>query len=178
VTLPIETRRLVLRPFREADLDEFVAYRNDPDLARFQSWDGISPQAAMAFLRANSVRCLGTPGQWQQIAIALGPGERLIGDIGLFLREDGRGAELGFTLAGGHQGRGFAAEAVTGLADALFGQSHLESLEAVTDTRNLRAMALLERLGFQVQATAEAIFKGSPCQEHTYTLSRATWMVR
>ena len=80
------------------------------------------------------------------------------------------------TLADGHQGHGFAAEAVTDLADAPFGQSHLESLAAVTDTRNVRAMALLERLGFQVQVTAEAIFKREPL--HTDTLSRAAWMAR
>ena len=37
--IEIVTERLRLRPFRAADLPAFVAYRSDPDVARFQSWD-------------------------------------------------------------------------------------------------------------------------------------------
>jgi RimJ/RimL family protein N-acetyltransferase len=176
VTLPISTQRLVLRPFREADLGEFLSYRNDPDVARLQSWEGIEPHAAAAFLRKNAESCLGRPGQWQQIAIALVAGDRLIGDIGLFLRDGGGSAELGFTLASRHQGRGLAREAMDGLIDALFARPGLERLEAVTDTRNAPAMALLERLGFEIDSTADAAFKGIICREHTYALSRAAWL--
>ena len=176
MNLPISTEKLVLRSFRDADLDEFLAYRNDPDVARFQSWEGVSRDGAAAFLRSNTQSSLGTPGCWQQIAIALSPGDRLIGDIGLFLRSDGCSAELGFTLAGRHQGRGLAREAMVGLIDALFDRPGLERLEAVTDTRNVSAMALLARLGFEIHSTAEAVFKGIVSQEHTYTLSRRAWL--
>lgn len=176
MTLPISTQRLVLRPFREADLGEFLAYRNDPDVARLQSWEGIESEAAAALLRKNAEPRLGRPGQWQQIAIALGGGDHLIGDIGLFLRDDGSSAELGFTLASRHQGRGLAKEALSGLIETLFALPGFERLEAVTDTRNARAMSLLERLGFQIRSTADASFKGITCQEHTYSLSRAAWV--
>lgn len=175
-SLPIATRRLVLRPFRDVDLDEFVAYRNDPEVARFQYWEGISREEAAAFLRGNARVCVGLPGQWQQIAVALAPGDRLIGDLGVFLRADGASAELGFTLSSRHQRRGMAQEAVTGLIDGLFERPGLERLEAVTDARNLAAMALLAGLGFAIRSTAEAAFKGTVCQEHTYSLSRATWI--
>jgi RimJ/RimL family protein N-acetyltransferase len=175
MSLPISTQKLVLRSFRDADLEEFLAYRNDPDVARFQYWEGISRDEAVAFLRKNTGSSLGIRGQWQQIAITLGSGDRLIGDIGLLLRDDGCSAELGFTLASRHQGRGFAREAMVGLIDALFDRSGLERLEAVTDARNVSAMALLARLGFEIHSTAEAVFKGIGCQEHTYTLSRAAW---
>lgn len=176
MNLPISTEKLVLRSFRYADLDELLAYRNDPDVARFQSWEGISRDTAAAFLRRNTQFSLGTLGQWQQIAIALSPGDQLIGDIGVFLRGDGCSAELGFTLAGRHQGRGLALEAMVGLIDALFDRPGLERLEAVTDTRNVSAMALLARLGFEIHSTSEAVFKGIGCQEHTYILSRVAWL--
>lgn len=176
MNVPISTERLVLRSFRDADLDEFLAYRNDPDVARFQSWERISHDGAVAFLRGNTQSSLGTPGRWQQIAIALRPGDHLIGDIGLFLRDDGRSAELGFTLAGRHQGRGLAREAMVGLIDALFDRPGLERLEAVTDTRNVSAIGLLARLGFEIHSTEEAVFKGIDGQEHTYTLSRVAWL--
>ena len=175
MSLPISTETLVLRPFRDTDLDAFLAYRNDPNVARLQYWEGISLDEAVLFMRRNSSSSLGTPGQWQQIAIALGSDDRLIGDIGLLLRDGGRTAELGFTLAGQDQGRGLAREAMVGLIDALFGQPQLERLEALTDTRNVSAMALLARLGFGIHSSAEAVFKGIACREHTYSLPREAW---
>ncbi len=175
LNLPISTGAVVLRSFRDGDLDEFLGYRNDPDVARLQYWEAISHDEAAACLRKNAHACLGTPGEWRQIAIALNPGDRVIGDIGILLREDGCSAELGFTLASRYQRRGLAREAMVGLIDALFDRAGLERLEAVTDTRNVSAMALLCRLGFEIQSTAEAVFKGIGCEEHTYVLSRATW---
>jgi hypothetical protein len=38
----------VLRAFRDGDLDDFLAYRNDPGVARFQYWEGASPAEGMA----------------------------------------------------------------------------------------------------------------------------------
>ena len=167
-SLPIATSGLVLRPFREADLDALIAYRNDPEVARYQEWEGISRDDALALVRAHTRDCLGTPGRWQQIAITLAPGGELIGDIGLFVRADGRSAELGFTLSGQYQGRGLAREALSGLIARLFERAGLERIEAVTDARNAAAMALLARLGFAIASTADAAFKGGMCREHTY----------
>jgi len=176
VSLPILTERLVLRPFRDEDLDALVAYRNDPEVARYQDWDGISRDDALSLVRAHTETSLGCPGRWQQIAIARGG--QLVGDLGLFVSADGRSAALGFTLARGYQGLGLAREALAGLIGALFEQMELERLEAVTDTRNARAMALLAALGFTVASTADATFKGGVCQEHTYVLRRRADGVR
>src|SRR4051794_14580532 len=54
MNLPISTKTLVLRPFRAGDLDALVAYRNDLDIARFQYWEGISLDEAVAFVRRNA----------------------------------------------------------------------------------------------------------------------------
>ena len=35
----LTTQRLVLRRFRPQDLDAFVAYRSDPEIARYQGWE-------------------------------------------------------------------------------------------------------------------------------------------
>ena len=176
VSLPIVTERLVLRPFRDEDLDALVAYRNDAEVARYQDWDGISREDALAMVRSQRQTSLGAPGRWQQIA--LDRGGELVGDLGLFLGADGRSAALGFTLARQHQGFGLAREALSGLIDALFERPDLERLEAVTDARNAPAMALLGRLGFTIGSTADATFKGGECREHTYVLPRRADRVR
>jgi hypothetical protein len=54
-TVQIQTDRLLLRRFRHADLDAFVAYRSDEDVARFQSWDdSYSMAEAERFLADDS----------------------------------------------------------------------------------------------------------------------------
>ena len=38
----IESQRLNLRRFKHSDPAPFVAYRNDPEVARYQSWGSCS----------------------------------------------------------------------------------------------------------------------------------------
>src|SRR5215208_4207025 len=48
----LTTARLVLRRFRSEDLDAFVAYRSDPETARYQSWEApYRPSQARQFLQ-------------------------------------------------------------------------------------------------------------------------------
>jgi hypothetical protein len=75
-----ETVRLRLRPFIESDLPAFIAYRNDPIVARYQSWEGISEAEAEAFLREQQAIQPGIPGQGMQIAIEYKETGVLIGD--------------------------------------------------------------------------------------------------
>ncbi len=35
----MESKRLILSRFEDSDLTPFAAYRNDPKVARYQSWD-------------------------------------------------------------------------------------------------------------------------------------------
>ena len=39
--------RVMLRRFQHADVAKFVAYRSDPQVARFQSWDAPYPRDAV-----------------------------------------------------------------------------------------------------------------------------------
>src|ERR1700676_4946118 len=65
----IETPRLRLRRFTESDLPTFIAYRNDPLVAKYQSWEGISASEASAFLQEQKETRPGVPGQGMQIAM-------------------------------------------------------------------------------------------------------------
>jgi RimJ/RimL family protein N-acetyltransferase len=44
----LTTQRLVLRRFGPEDLDAFVAYRSDPEVARYQSWEAPTGPAKLA----------------------------------------------------------------------------------------------------------------------------------
>ena len=67
----LETARLRLRRFRDDDLARFMAYRNDPEVARYQNWERISLAEAQAFIQAERDVRLGVPGIGAQIAIEL-----------------------------------------------------------------------------------------------------------
>ena len=68
--LILETPRLLLRPFRDSDLAPFVAYRSDPTVAKYQSWDApYTPAQAKEFIEELQQVRPATPGEWYQIAI-------------------------------------------------------------------------------------------------------------
>jgi hypothetical protein len=77
--LPLSSARLVLRRFTSRDVEAFLAYRNDPVVARFQSWQSCSPDQAEAFVARQELQQIGEPGQWLQIGIVLKQKIRLLG---------------------------------------------------------------------------------------------------
>ena len=176
-----ETARLRLRRLRDGDLPAFMAYRNDPEVARYQGWDGITePQACRFIAQQRDVR-LGEPGQGCQVAVALRDTDQLIGDC-YFLVDDRepRQAEIGYSLARAHQGRGNAAEAVAALLTWLFQTFDLHRVVAVCDCRNVRSIALLERLGLRREGhfLQNTWFKGAWADEYSYAVLRDEWLGR
>src|SRR2546429_7234469 len=83
----LETARLILRHFTDADLVPFMAYRNDPVVARYQGWEGISEAEAHSFIEEQKMVQPGVPGQWFQIAIELKEMGTLVGDCALKINE-------------------------------------------------------------------------------------------
>lgn len=142
----VRTERLVLRRFRLADAEQFAAYRSDPVVARFQSWEPPMPLAeARETVERFAQGDPSAPG-WFQYAV-----ERdsvLIGDVALKLHENLMQGELGYTFATQYQGKGYASEAVRGLLDHLFVERGLHKVSAECDVRNVASARLLERVGF------------------------------
>jgi RimJ/RimL family protein N-acetyltransferase len=113
---------LTLRRLTEADLPHFLAYRNDPIVARYKEWDSpFTERDLMKIIQAQRERQPGVPGQWFLFAIALKSSNVLIGDCAFRTFEDDvRQAEIGYTLARTYHGKGFASEAVTCVLDYAF----------------------------------------------------------
>ena len=171
----IVTERLELRPFRAGDLPAFVAYRSDPSVARFQSWDTTFSLADAERFLAEQHVSFGAPGEWVQLAAVDRVSGALCGDCAV--RVEGRMAELGVTFAPGHQGRGLAGEALRAVVDRLFVEHELHRVFAETDDRNTAVHRLFERLGFRREARlVEADwFKGEWTTLRVYALLRREW---
>lgn len=174
----LESQRLWLRRMERRDLPTLLAYRNDPEVARYQGWASFTADEAEAMLATQSAREPGTPGAWFQFMLEEKAGGALVGDCGMCVNADEpRQAEIGFTLAREHQGRGVAAEAVRRLVAFAFGELGLHRVVAVTDARNAAAAALLGRTGFRREAhfIQNAWYKGEWGDEYLFAILRSEW---
>jgi RimJ/RimL family protein N-acetyltransferase len=175
----IVTERLTLRPFRAEDLPDFVRYRSDPDVARYQSWDSAYSMAdAERFLASQQGLELGRPGAWLQLAAVDRATGVLRGDCAVRVATDQPAtAEVGVTLAPGSQGSGLASEALAAVIAHLFEQHGIHRVYAEADDRNPAVHRLLERLGFRCEARlVEADwFKGAWSTLRVYAILRREW---
>jgi RimJ/RimL family protein N-acetyltransferase len=166
----VQGERVTLRRLRASDLAALQAYRNDPEVGRFQGWEPMTDAAAAAMIAEMAAAPCPTPGDWVQIAIADAATDELLGDIGLHVSAAGEDAEFGITLAPSAQGRGLAAEAAGALIGVLREQGRVRRLVGITDVRNTASARLLERLGMTLEGEQETIFRGEPCREARYAL--------
>lgn len=175
--LPHATPRLWLRRFIDADLQAFLAYRTDPVVARYQSWQSLSPTAAVQFIQTMHTIPLGVPGEWCQIAIAHHLTHHLLGDIGLQLDPTQPDvAEIGFTLDRSAQGQGYAYEAVHALMTRLFTITPVTQVRAIADARNERSLHLLNKLGMRLVQSVLVRWQDEWCREQVFEITASEWL--
>jgi RimJ/RimL family protein N-acetyltransferase len=177
--LPLETSRLILRRFREEDLEPFLCYRNHPDVARYQSWVRWSREQGLDFIRDQQEVQPGDLGRWVQYAIELKDSGVLIGDCGVCLKVAvPKTAEVGFSLAPEHQRRGLATEAVERVVEHAIRDLNVERVVAIVMRDNDRSAALLRRLGLRHGQPERVWFKGQWAEELRFSLDREAWLAR
>jgi RimJ/RimL family protein N-acetyltransferase len=167
----LTTPRLTLRPLTPDDLPAVLAYRNDPEVARYQGWPlPATPDDAAGLV---SDAPLGAPG-WVQRAVTLRGGE-VVGDVAL--KTQGQQAELGVTLARSAQGHGYAREALHALITHAFQELRLHRVHASIDPRNAPVAALLARLGFRHEGTSLQAYwhRGEWTDDAHYAVLASEW---
>jgi RimJ/RimL family protein N-acetyltransferase len=143
----LSSPRLHLRPMRQDDAPVLAAYRSDPAVAAYQSWNLPYTLAdAEALIAEMEGRVPGDPG-WVQLGLEEHSGGGLIGDVAL--NTTGHEAEVGVTLSATAQGKGYAEEALRVLLAHVFGPLGLERAVAQIDPRNVAVVRLLHVLGFR-----------------------------
>lgn len=157
----LRTARLLLRPFRESDVDDALAYRDDPEFARFL------PHVPQPFTHrdAEAFVALNMSEPWETMpTFAVVLDDHVIGTANLEIDPAGRTAMLGYALARAHWGRGLATEAATVVVRWGFATHDLVEIWASTDAANVRSRRVLEKLGMT--------FASSEGREVRYQLRR------
>jgi RimJ/RimL family protein N-acetyltransferase len=175
----LETDRLLLRAFRDDDLEIFLAYRNDPEVARWQGWNFPYPrEKAIEFITEMKNRDPNEPGGWLQIAIITKAENEFIGDAAFFVKKDDtRQAYIGCTIMQKQWRNAYGMEVTRRLLAYLFDERNMHRVIAETDVENVASYTALERLGFRREShLIENIwFKGAWASEYHYAMLEREW---
>jgi RimJ/RimL family protein N-acetyltransferase len=181
---PIKTRRLILRPFTEFDLEDLYAIQSLPEVARYLYWEPRDrEQVRQALLSMVRGWALMTEGDVLALAVVL-PSAGLpsagtvIGDVILkWSSVQHRQGEIGYVFHPGHGGHGFATEAATALLRLGFDDLRLHRIIGRIDGRNTASARVLERLGMRREAhfIQNEIVKGEWTDEVVYALTEDEW---
>ena len=171
----IETPRLVLRPFREGDVNDVFAYARDPRVGPAAGWP---PHRS----RAESLEVIRTvfsaPGV---AALVLRQTGRVVGSAGFEDRHSDRlpgpDDEIGYALSPACWGQGLMSEAVAALLDYGFTVRGLETIWCNHYQGNARSMGVIVKCGFVHQfSRREAVpLLHTRRLAHFYALTRAQW---
>ncbi len=175
------TERLRLRRLEPADAEAMFAYRSDPRVTAYQGWEPASREEVASYIVSLAGAAPDVPGSWFQVGITLREDGDLIGDVGIHVPvHDRRQAEIGITLVHDRQGRGYGTEALRAVLGYLFGELGKHRVYGSVDPRNLRSIALLERLGMRKEAhhRQSLWFKGEWVDDVIYAVLDGEWSLR
>jgi len=141
---PLTTTRLLLARLTVADVPAVQALTDDPEVVRridfLTSPFTLADAAALVARNSDPDECFF--GVWESSR------RRLIGVIGAHLR-GAEEVEIGYWLGRGHQGRGYATEAVTALIAGLRRAYPERQIVAECDPQNIGSWRVLEKAGFR-----------------------------
>jgi RimJ/RimL family protein N-acetyltransferase len=144
----IETERLLLRDWRPSDAAPFAALNADPEVARYLGGP-MSRDASDELL--TRIRSHWREHDFGLYAVEVKNSGEFIGFIGLaipsFLPDVLPAVEVGWRLARGHWGRGYATEGARASLAYGFGELGLRQIIALIDPRNTASIRVAERLG-------------------------------
>jgi RimJ/RimL family protein N-acetyltransferase len=175
----IRTRRLTLRPFSPADLDDLHAYHSRPEVVRYLRWDARDrAQARIALEKQCRETRLEAEGDWLTFAVVWREAGRVIGETGLKLvSRQHRQVETGFVFNPDYQGRGLATEAAAAILSLAFDGLGWHRVTGSCDARNQPSARLMERLGMRREAhfTQNMMVKGEWTDEFVYAILDHEW---
>jgi ribosomal-protein-alanine N-acetyltransferase len=177
-TLLITTPRLTIRNLKESDLDDFLQYRSNPEVTRYQGFDVFTQEQALQFIKEHKDKKFSSPGEWVQYGIEVPDSRELIGDCAIHLQKDEpQIAELGITISDLHQRKGFAKEAMLGLMNYLFSDRKILRILETVDADNLPSIALLKSLSFRQEGhfIENVFFKGKWGSEFQFAMLASEW---
>ncbi len=143
----LETPRLILRHFKETDLDAFADIVADPGVMQYASIEGKPLSRSQAWGWMSSME-----GHWQLRGYGMWAVEersthQLIGRIGLQFPEGFPDIEVGWLLGKPNWGKGYATEGAIATIQYGFRELERDNFISMIHPANIASIRLAERLG-------------------------------
>lgn len=146
----IETRRLILRPWRPEDAEALFKYASDSRVSELALW----PTHTSADMSRMVIEEIFMPNPFS-FAMVLKETDEPVGCIGLVPQGyehyvvSTNEREVGYWIGYPHWGHGLTSEALDGLIGYLRGVPGIESLLITADSRNVASHRVAEKCGFR-----------------------------
>lgn len=142
------TERLSVRKFTPEDHQDLAEILTDPEVTYFEPYETFTKekcvQEAINFSKSEEF-------------FAVVSENKVIGKI-YFSKKDFGSYEIGYTFNGAYQGKGYAYESVNGMIDYAFSALEARRIFAEINTRNIKSIKLVERLGMRREAEHKEIY--------------------
>lgn len=182
----LETERMLLRRFTEADAGPLAALYSDPRVMRFITLQPPSPAEVESEILATYLR------EYRELADGLGSFaaiEKETGQMaGRFSLKPANSygltgsTELGYRLHPAFWGRGLATEGARALIESAFERLHLDRVAATTMAGNVGSWRVMEKCGMRRVRTFyypdADLMPGGEHGDFVYELTRSDWSAR
>ena len=179
--MTLETDRLLLRPWEEADAEDLYEYAKDPAVGPAAGWN---PHTDVENSREIIRTVLSAP---ETYAVCLKETGRPVGSAGLMMGGQTNlglpdtDAEIGYWIGRPFWGRGLIPEAVRELTRHAFADLGVRTLWCGYFDGNQKSKRVQEKCGFTYRRTVENVFwpqTGQTLTEHITRLTREEWKAR
>ncbi|WP_052496401.1 GNAT family N-acetyltransferase [Pedobacter lusitanus] len=145
----IETERLILREYQEADWEAVHEYAKLEEILIYENWGPNSEADTIEFIETVMESRNAIPRVSFELAIILKEEEMLIGGCGFrFDTAEKSKGNLGYIINPAYWRSGYATEATKALIEFAAGKLNVKTVEATCDVLNLASQAVLKKCGF------------------------------
>lgn len=150
-----ETSRLILRKFKESDVEPLLSFLGDPEVMRFSIRGPVTREDIQTKYLPSCFKRYSRDGlgQW---AVVLKSDGKCVGECGICVQEvDGeREFEISYRMCRDCWGIGLATEAARACRDYGFKKAGLHRLISIIESENAASIRVAEKMGMKLEKRA------------------------
>lgn len=172
----LQTKRLILAPYSEGDLEDILSYASHPEVSKFVPWEShktIEDSRKFLDFIKQSTR-LASGKLFYIFAIRLKESGRVVGSID-FKNVNPCCGQIDYALGFDYWNKGIMSEAATAIRDWAFScSSELVRLQAFCVADNVGSSRVMEKIGMKKEGVRKKSFmlKGTPVDLIDYAILR------
>lgn len=176
--LPLQTGRLLIREFTPADEACVVALYSDARVTRHLLYGPVDEDSAKSHLAAVIRRQHAARRDTWELGVELADSGQLVGACDLMLHSSSE-AEVGYVVAHGAWGQGYATEVATALIRSAFEDLGVERVLSTVEVSNSRSLKVLDKAGLRWEGTLRRYARARRrwWDVHLYAVGREDWLL-